>query len=129
MVTREDVESYLLRTEQEMEEVEPGLWVVQVGEDGPKLVINHTPPVLVLRMKVLDVPSDERQCAKLYRKLLELNAEDLVHGSYGIEEENVILTDTMELENLDFNEFQASIDSIQMALAGHAELLAPYRNC
>ena len=37
------------------------------------------------------------------------------------------LTDTLELENLDFNEFEASFDSVTLALASHMSALAPYR--
>lgn len=129
MVTREDVESYLLRMQQEFEEVERGMWVVRAGGDGARLVVNHAPPLLLLRTKVLDVPGDQARCAELYRRLLELNAMDLVHGAYGIEEGDVILSDSLELENLDFNEFQASIDSMQLALASHLESLSPFRNC
>lgn len=129
MITREDVESFLIRTEQDYEEVEPGMWVVRTARDGAHLVIHHSPPLLLCRLKVLDVPEDEKTCANLYRRLLELNASDLVHGSYGIEEGDVILSDTLELENLDFNEFQASLDSLQMAVASHVEALAPYRHC
>ena len=129
MVTREDVESFLLRTQSEFEEVEQGMWVMRNGGSGAGLVVNYAPPLLLLRAKVLDVPGDEHQCAELYRRLLELNAMDLVHGAYGIEEGDVILTDALELENLDFNEFQASVDSMQIAIASHLEALAPYRNC
>jgi hypothetical protein len=129
MVTREDVESFLLRTQLDFEEVEAGMWLVQGQSNGYRLVVNHVPPLLVLRAKVLDVPSDQTRCAELYRRLLELNAGDLVHGAYALEEGDIILTDALELENLDFNEFQASIDSIQMALASHMESLAPFRNC
>ena len=129
MVTREDVESYLLRMQLEFEEVEPGMWIVQNGGNGASLVVNHVPPLLILRTKVLDVPNDEQRCTELYRRLLELNAMDLVHGAYGLEEGDVILTDALELENLDFNEFQASVDSMQVAVASHLESLSPYRNC
>ena len=130
MVTREDIESYLLRLEGEHEEIEPGMWVLQSESvDGARLVIHHSPPLLILRTKVMDLPEDREQCAELFRRLLELNAVDLVHGAYGIEEGDVILSDAMQLENLDFNEFQASIDSIQVALASHLETLAAYRNC
>jgi predicted HTH domain antitoxin len=52
-----------------------------------------------------------------------------VHGAYAIEEGDVILTEALELENLDFNEFQATVDSMQMALASHLEELAPFRDC
>jgi hypothetical protein len=38
-----------------------------------------------------------------------------------------VLTDTLELENLDFSEFEASFDSITLALASHLATLAPYR--
>lgn len=129
MVTREDVESFLLRTEQEYEEVENGMWLVNTGVDGARLVVHHSPPLLLFRLKVMDLPESEERCAELYERLLELNATDMVHGAYGLEQGDVVLADALELENLDFNEFQASIDSIQMAAAAHMEPLAPYRNC
>ena len=130
MVTREDVESFLLRMELELEEVEPGMWVVHAPNDGASMVVHYSPPLVVLRTKVLDVPNgDPARCSDLYRRLLELNASDLVHGAYGIEEGDIILSDSLELENLDFNEFQASVDSMQLAVASHLESLSPFRNC
>jgi hypothetical protein len=126
MVTREDIESFILRLELEFEEVKPGMWVVESGSGG-RLAVHHSPPVLLLRMKVLDVPEDEERCAGLFRRLLELNASDLVHGAYALEEDEVILTDTLQLDRLDFDAFQSSIDSIQLALASHLEGLAPFR--
>lgn len=128
MVTREDVESFLLRLEEEnVEEVESGMWVVT--SDGASLVVNHTPPLLVLRTKVLEVPKEGSRCTELFRRLLELNASDLVYGAYGIEGNDVILTDSLELEHLDFDTFQSAIDSLQLALASHLETLSPYRDC
>jgi hypothetical protein len=50
-----------------------------------------------------------------------------MHGSYGIDGDAVVLSDALELENLDFTEFQASYDSITLALASHLATLAPYR--
>ena len=128
MVTRDDLESFLLRSEQEYEEVEPGMWTLQSGADA-RVVVHYSPPLVILRAKVLDVPASDSSCEALYRRLLELNAMDLVHGSYGIEADDVILSDSLELENLNFNEFQASLDSIQVALASHVEELSPFRNC
>ena len=129
MVTREDVESYLLRTGLEHEEVEEGMWVTSSGGAGAPLVVHFSPPLVVFRLKVMDVPPDERRCAELFRTLLSLNATDLVHAAYALEEGDVILTESLEAENLDFNEFQATLDSFQMALASHMETLAPYRDC
>ena len=39
----------------------------------------------------------------------------------------MVLTDTLELENLDYNEFEASFDSITLALASHYSALAPFK--
>ena len=134
MVTREDVESFLLRTDLTYEEVGEGMWLARGGDgngdgEGPGLVLHYSPPVLVFRLKVMDTPPDESRCTELYRKLLEFNASDLVHAAYGLEAGDVILTETLELENLDFNEFQATVDSFQVALASHLEALAPFRSC
>ncbi|MBL8978079.1 MAG: hypothetical protein JNM53_06700 [Gemmatimonadetes bacterium] len=50
-----------------------------------------------------------------------------MHGAYGLEGDRVVLVDTLELENLDFTEFEASFDSLTLALATHLGALAPYR--
>lgn len=127
MVTREDIESFLLRMDDPVEDVEAGMWVL--GEEGGRVVVHYSPPLLILRVKVLDVPKDQSRCTELYRRLLELNASDLVHGAYAIEESEIILTDTLELEHMDFNLFQSAVDSLQMALASHLEMLSPFREC
>jgi hypothetical protein len=129
MITKDDVQSFLDRLEGGglgVAEVEPGLWLVTTPEEA-EIVINYAPPVLLLRVRVMELPSDEPRRSELYRQLLELNARELVHGSYGIEGDHVVLTDTLELENLDFSEFEASFDSLSLALATHMSALAPYR--
>jgi hypothetical protein len=131
MVTREDVVNFLNRMELEFEEVEEGMWLAYPGgEHGETpVVISHAPPLLVFRMKVLDVPRDGDKCSQLYRRLLEANASEMVHAAYGLEEDDVILTESLEIENLDFNEFQATIDSFGMAMATQMESLSAFRDC
>jgi hypothetical protein len=129
MVSRDDVENFIDRMAAEgvqAKEVEPGLWLLTPGEAGPEVVVHFNPPVVVLRVRVMPLPGAKTR-SDLYRRLLELNASDLVHGSYGVDGEEVVLSDALELENLDFNEFQASFDSITMALASHLSTFAPYR--
>ncbi|HEU0016366.1 MAG TPA: hypothetical protein VFQ45_21985 [Longimicrobium sp.] len=132
MVTREDVVNFLNRMELQFEEVDEGMWLASPTEEeegGARLVISLAPPLLVFRLKVMDVPRDGEKCTELYRILLEANANELVHAAYGLEEEDVVLTESLELENLNFNEFQATVDSFQMAMATHMEALAPFRDC
>lgn len=129
MVTRDDVENFLMRMGLDHEEVNDGMWVVRGEAPDVGLVVHLSPPVLVFRMKVMDIPKDGARCAELYRRLLEYNATDLLHAAYGLEQGDVVLTETLELENLDFNEFQATVDSFQLAIATHLVALAPFENC
>jgi hypothetical protein len=107
------------------EEVGPDTWVIQTGNGAEHLVATLATPVVVFRCKVMDVPSQHRE--EFYRALLELNVEDLVHGAYGIEGNAVILSGALELENLDFNEFQAVVEDISLAVANHYAKIAKFR--
>jgi hypothetical protein len=121
MVTREDLESFLIRMDLEYEEVDEGMFLVRSRNGGPPVVLHHSPPFLLLRMKVMNLPAEDGGSATLYRTLLELNVTDVVHGAYGIEDGELILSDTLELETLDFLEVQASVESMQMAASGHRD--------
>jgi len=119
MVTREDLESFLIRMDLEYEEIEPGMYLVQGRNSGLPLVVHLADSLLLIRMKVMDMPEAADGKTDLYRTLLELNATDVVHGAYGIEEGELILSDTLELETLDFLEIQASMESIELAATSH----------
>ncbi|HEY3933028.1 MAG TPA: hypothetical protein VGL65_00250 [Gemmatimonadales bacterium] len=125
MTTREDVRSFLDRLNLPVEPLREDMWLVRTAE-GAELVVHYAPPVLVLRVRVMPLPSDVTRASELSRLLLEFNARDLVHGSYGIEGDHIVLTDALELTDLDFTEFQASVDSLALALASHLSALAPY---
>jgi len=131
MVTKDDIEGFLNRLGAEggsHSEVEPGLWVVRPsGELDFGVVVHYSPPVVVLRVKVMTLPSSPEALATLSRRLLELNATDLVHGAYGIEEESIVMTEALELAHLDYEEFLAAYESITVALASHLRELGSYR--
>ena len=121
MVTREDLESFLIRMDLEYEEVEDGMFLIRGENSGLPVVVHHADNLLLIRMKVMDMPAAGGNHSELYRTLLELNATDVVHGAYGIEDGDLILSDTLELETLDFLELQASMESIELAAATHME--------
>lgn len=131
MITRDDVESYLDRLGSEgvsYTEIEDGLWLVKPGGAlDLDVVVHYSPPVLILRVKVMNVPDDEAAGSSLNRRLLELNATDLIHGSYGIERDAIVLTEAMELAHLDYEEFLATYESMTLALAAHLREFASYR--
>jgi hypothetical protein len=116
MKTAEDIESYLLKVGVPYEQVTPGIWVLKL--DGcDNFVVSMAGPVVAFRVKVMDVPRADREA--LFRSLLSLNTGEMVHGAFGLEGEAVVIVHALELENLDFNEFQAVIDDVSMAIAKH----------
>jgi hypothetical protein len=126
---KEDIEGFLERLDSgtaEVREAEPGIWLVRTTS-GAEVIVHLAPPVVILRVTVMSLPADQVRQARLCRDLLGYNARDLVHGAYGLEGERVVLVDTLELEDLDFNQFEASFDSLTLALATHLGALAPYR--
>ena len=131
MVTREDIEAFLDRLQTEeatYREIEPGLWAVRPGGAlDLDFIVHYNPPVVVLRVKVMDLPATNGKSADLNRRLLELNATDLVHGSYGISNGQYVLTEALELDHLDFEEFQASYESMTLALATHLRELSTFQ--
>lgn len=131
MVTKDDVEGWLNRLGADgasYSEIEPGLWVVRPsGELDFSVVVHYSPPVVLLRVKVMTLPTRAETLATLSRRLLELNATDLVHGSYGIEDESIVMTEALELSHLDYEEFLAAYESITVALASHLRELGSYR--
>ena len=127
MISREDLESFLIRTEMEYEEIGENLWIVDPpgGTDTgePAVVLTYSPPLVVFRAKIGTVPEGTEDRLRLYEQLLGLNATDLVHGAYGLEEGDVILTDALEIENLDYSEFLASLESLALAVTSHRHKL------
>lgn len=131
MKTKEDIEGFLDKLGIEGDsyrEVEPGLWIVKPGGALDfDVVVHFSPPVVLLRVKVMELPKDKASLATLSRRLLELNASDMVHGSYGIEQSAIVLTEALELAHLDFEEFLAAYESMTLALASHLREIGTYR--
>src|SRR5438046_2852377 len=124
MKSAEDIESYLMKMELQHDEPRDGTWVVRGIEGIDNLIITLAGPVVVFRVKVMDLPRHHRE--DLYRTLLELNATEMMHGAYGVEGDAVVISDALQLENLDYNEFAATVDDITLAVASHHGRLAKF---
>jgi hypothetical protein len=124
MKSREDIESYLLKLGLPYEQLQQELWNVR-PQGNENLLVTIAGPVVVFRIKVMDLPEGSRE--KLYEALLRLNATEMVHGAFGIESSAIVITDALQMENLDFNEFQAVIDDMSMAISKHYPALSKFR--
>ncbi|MFH1134723.1 MAG: YbjN domain-containing protein [Pseudomonadota bacterium] len=101
------------------------LVVVDDEENGIKnLVIDCEDQILILEQVIMAVPADDRA---LFKKLLQWNRE-LVHGAFTLDDagNRVIFRDTLQLENLDRNELEASIQSLSLAMAEYSSELLKF---
>jgi hypothetical protein len=124
MRTEKDVEAYLLRLNRRYRSVDDrqGMFLVESGASLPPVAVRVDPPLVVVRVHVGDVAGSDE--TRLFRELLESNAKQLLHASYGLDDGHIVLSSALELENLDFNELQATLDEIDMALAQKPASLA-----
>ena len=124
MRTLRDVEAYLGRLNRRFTAVDgqEGTFLVHSSDRMPPIAIRVDPPLVVFRVHIGDAPNADH--LGLYRKLLELNAKALVHSSFGLEGADLVLCSALELENLDFNELEATLDELDMTLVQQVPVLS-----
>ncbi len=106
-------------------EIGENMWTLKDElENIDNIVVHYDDPIVIFRVKLMEIPETKRE--EFFEVLLRFNAERLVHGAYAIEENNVVIIDTLEAENLDFNEFVGSVDSIILALTEDYNELKAY---
>ena len=101
------------------------LVVINDDERGIKnFVIDCEAPILILEQVIIPMPEGS---SDFCRRLLQIN-RTLVHGAFVLDEEGTTLLfrDTLQLENLDRNELEGSIDALSLALAEYADELVTF---
>jgi hypothetical protein len=107
-------------------EVDKKVWYLDDEEHGLQgVAVMLAEPLVVFRAEVMEAPREKR--LELFTKLLELNATDVVHGAYALENEKIILIDALEYDTLDYGEFRATLDAFSLALTQHYPILSKYR--
>jgi hypothetical protein len=120
------IEQYLIDLKYNYHELKPNLWLIDDSDhDLEGIVITYVDPLVVFRVQVMNVPRQNQE--GFFKKLLELNASDMINCAYGLEGEKVVITGSLEFETLDYNEFRATVDAIGLALTQHYPILSVYR--
>lgn len=120
------VKNYLLELEfgitQEVES--EGIIVIEKEEDGIKnMILDVEEPILIIEQPLFDLKSDD---PAILKALLAKNME-IVHGAFALTEDNrVVFRDTLQLENLDLNELESSINSLSLLLSEYYEQIISF---
>ena len=107
------------------EELKEELVVIDDDERGIKnLVIDCEGSIVILEQVIIPMPKESSEFCK---RILQIN-RTLVHGAFVLDEEGTTLLfrDTLQLENLDRNELEGSIDALSLGLAEYASELVSF---
>ena len=114
MKTHEDIEAYLARSGLHFQGLDAETWLVRIEEGVNPVIVHIHGPVVVARADVGPAPKTNREA--VFAGMLRENADALMHCSYGLSGDKVILSGAMPLENLDYNEFVSTLDDMALAL-------------
>jgi len=121
------IEQYLIDLMLTYQQIDSNLWLLDdEARSLQGVAIMHADPLVIIRAEIMDVP--ESNVVALFTRLLELNAIDIMHGAYALDNKKIVLTNTLEYDTMDYEEFRAVLDSVSLALTQHYPILSKYRD-
>ena len=101
------------------------VFVVEKDAEGiHNLVIGCADPLLIMEQFLFELKDGS---TNVYKNLLMKN-RDVVHGAFVLDEggTRVIFRDTLQIENLDLNELEGSLNSLSLLLSEYSSELIQF---
>lgn len=116
------VKRYLTTLELEItyENEKEGVFIVSSEQEGIlNLIICVASPIVIFEQFLFEIKQDS---PLVYKELLKKN-RDIIHGAFVLDDtgRKVIFRDSLQLENLDLNEFNATLNSLSLLLSEYSE--------
>ena len=123
--TTNDIEILLAELDRSHERVEgsEGSFLIRAAT-GTLAVLTVDDPIVTITVTIGPAPKDAAHQLTVYTRLLQINADDLIYGAYGLEGDQIVLSAGLALENLGKNELSAALADIDMALVQHTPEIA-----
>jgi hypothetical protein len=121
------VKNYLLELGYHIskEEEKEGIIVIHNHENGVNnMLLVCADPILIIQQHMFDLKKDD---ANILKSLLMKN-QDIIHGAFSLDEsgKKVMFRDTLQLENLDKNEIEASLKSLELLLSEYSHKIIEF---
>ncbi|WP_026978593.1 hypothetical protein [Flavobacterium tegetincola] len=97
-----------------------GIFIVSNEPEGIfQLIICVAYPIVVFEQFIFEI---KEEGTHIYKSLLQKN-RDIIHGAFVIDDSGrkVIFRDSLQIENLNQNEFEATINSLSVLLSEYSE--------
>ncbi len=102
-----------------------GVFIIDNKDDGiQNLIIGVAPPILIFEMYLFTLKEDNLH---VFKSLLIKN-RDILHGAFALNEDGtkVIYRYSIQIANLDFNEFEAAVTSLGLLLSEYSKQLIDF---
>ena len=118
----EVVKKYLIALELDIkyENSREGVLIVSNEQEGIfNLIICVAYPIVIFEQFLFEIKTES---PTIYKALLQKN-RDIIHGAFVLDAtaRKVIFRDSLQLENLDQNEFGATLNSLSLLLSEYSE--------
>ncbi len=104
---------------------ETGILKIENTPDGiHNLILGVAPPVLIIEQYLFSFKADN---IEMFKQLLQKN-RDMIHGAFVINEDGnkVLFRYTMQLENIDLNEFESALNSLGLMLSEYYQQIIKF---
>ena len=123
----EKIQSYLLDLEYNIthQDAESGVFVIEQEDAGIRnLVLACDAPLLIIEQFLFELKNGS---AEIFKDLLIKN-RDIIHGAFVLDQTGtkVIFRDTLQIENLDANELEGSLNSLSLLLSEYSDELIKF---
>ena len=102
-----------------------GILKIDNEPDGiHNLILGIAPPILIMEQFLFSFREDNLD---MFKKLLQKN-RDTLHGGFVINEEGdrVLFRYTMQLQNIDFNEFESALNALGLLLSEFSQQIIDF---
>ena len=102
------------------EDSKEGVLIIQNQDEGiNNLILGIADPILIIEQYIFKITKPDES---IFKQLLQKN-RDIIHGAFVLDEtgEKVIFRDTLQIENIDLNELEGSINSLSLLLSEFSE--------
>jgi len=102
-----------------------GILKIDNQADGiHNLILGVAPPILIMEQLLFTFRDDNLD---MFKKMLQKN-RDTIHGAFVVSEEGnrVLFRYTMQLQNLDFNEFESALNSLGLLLSEFSQQIIDF---
>ncbi len=121
------IKDYLLDLNYDIirENPQSGILVIERESAGVKnLILGIAPPILIAEQYIFKINNKNEE---VFKSLLQKN-RDIIHGAFVLDETGtkVIFRDTLQIENLDLNELEGTLNSLSLLMSEYSEQIIKF---